>query len=224
MTEQDLREQYVKTAEKYLGAARGSEMFEALRKIYNTFRPLPRGYAVKADDQWCAMFVSAIAILCGLTDIIAVECSCSRMVNMYQALGRWIEDESIVPEIGDIILYDWDDTGKGDCRGDPDHVGIVVAADAKHVKLIEGNISGSKVAYRTIAVNARYIRGYAKPDYARLADALDIGDPSAWARESCLKAVRQGVVAGYGEGDYGWQDNITREQLVVIMDRLGLLD
>ena len=47
--------------------------------------------------------------------------------------------------------------------------------------------------------------------------------PSAWAKESCEKAVKKGIVQGYGDGTYGWQDNITREQMIVILDRLGLI-
>lgn len=37
------------------------------------------------------------------------------------------------------------------------------------------------------------------------------------------KAIEKGVIKGYENGDYGWNDPITREQLVTILDRLGLL-
>lgn len=37
-------------------------------------------------------------------------------------------------------------------------------------------------------------------------------------------AIDKGVVKGYGNGVYGWTDNLTREQFVVILGRLGMLD
>ena len=50
-----------------------------------------------------------------------------------------------------------------------------------------------------------------------------VDQPSDWAKESCDKAVKAGIVAGYGNGKFGWKDPITREQFCVILDRLGLL-
>lgn len=37
------------------------------------------------------------------------------------------------------------------------------------------------------------------------------------------KAIEKGVIKGYGNGDYGWKDAMTREQFITILDRLGLL-
>lgn len=37
-------------------------------------------------------------------------------------------------------------------------------------------------------------------------------------------AVDAGIVKGYGNGVYGWTDNMTREQFIVILGRLGLLN
>ena len=57
----------------------------------------------------------------------------------------------------------------GDNAGQPDHVGIVVACTDGMMTIIEGNCDNA-VKLRQIAVNARYIRGYGCPDYARKAD------------------------------------------------------
>lgn len=38
------------------------------------------------------------------------------------------------------------------------------------------------------------------------------------------KAIKKGVIKGYGNGNYGWEDPMTREQFIVILDRLGLLN
>lgn len=48
-------------------------------------------------------------------------------------------------------------------------------------------------------------------------------EPDSWAKKSCDKAIAKGVISGYGGGVYGWKDMVTREQLCVILDRLGLI-
>jgi lysozyme len=45
-----------------------------------------------------------------------------------------------------------------------------------------------------------------------------------WARTSVEKAARCGVIAGVAPGVFGLGQTITREQLAVILDRLGLLE
>lgn len=37
------------------------------------------------------------------------------------------------------------------------------------------------------------------------------------------RAIDKGVIHGYGNGEYGWTDPVTREQLVAILGRLGLI-
>ena len=36
-------------------------------------------------------------------------------------------------------------------------------------------------------------------------------------------AIEKGVIKGYGNGEYGWDDHVTREQLITILGRLGLI-
>lgn len=47
---------------------------------------------------------------------------------------------------------------------------------------------------------------------------------SHWAFESIKKATASGVIAGVAPGVFGLGQNVTREQLAVILDRLGLLE
>ena len=54
---------------------------------YNSHKPLARGYAMKYTDAWCATFVSAVSIKCGLTDILPTECSCGEMIALFKKLG-----------------------------------------------------------------------------------------------------------------------------------------
>ena len=171
MTELELRNKVVKTAEKYLGCKESDGTHRKIIDIYNAHKPLARGYAVKYTDAWCATFVSAVGIECGLTDIMPTECGCGKMLTLYKQLGRWQEVDNHVPQIGDIIMYDWGDLGNGDNTGSPDHVGIVAYISGNSMKIIEGNISDS-VAYRSMSVDGKYIRGYCLPDYASKADEV----------------------------------------------------
>ena len=94
------------------------------------------------------------------------------MIRLYQEIGRWVEDDAYAPSPGDVIFYDWQDSGIGDNVGQPDHVGIVVACTDGMMTIIEGNCDNA-VKLRHIAVNARYIRGYGCPDYASKADSAE---------------------------------------------------
>lgn len=154
----------VKQAEAWLGCKESDGSHKKIIDLYNTQRPLPRGYKVKYTDAWCATFVSAVAIKCGATDIIPTECSCQKMIDLCKAKGIWIENENRVPDAGEIIFYDWQDNGVGDNTGWSDHVGIVQKVVGNTIFVIEGNCSNS-VKVRVISVNAKFIRGYAKPKY-----------------------------------------------------------
>lgn len=165
MTENELRLKPVNVVKGWLGLNRADRSHKAIIDTYNSFKPLPRGYKVSYTDNYCATTISSAAIKAGLTDIIPRECSCGKMVEMFKKMGRWKENDAYVPKVGDVIFYNWGDNGKGDCTGWPDHVGYVAAVNGNKITVIEGNKAG-KVAYRTVTVNARYIRGYGIPDYA----------------------------------------------------------
>lgn len=169
MTEQEIRQKVVDTASSWLGTQEGTSRHAEMLNIYNAQRPLPRGTRMLSSWPWCAAFVSTVSLQCGLRDIMPTECGCPPMIRLYQELGRWIEDDAHVPCPGDVVFYDWQDSGVGDNVGQSDHVGIVVSCTNGTMTIIEGNCDNA-VKLRQIAVNARYIRGYGCPDYARKAD------------------------------------------------------
>ena len=121
------------------------------------------------EDPWCAAFVSAVGAACGLGDILYPDCSCPSMLAKYQAAGRFEEADEAIPRPGDLIFYDWQDSGQGDCRGEPDHVGLILEADEKSMLIIEGNLS-DRVGTRRIKADSRFIRGFGKPDYLGRSD------------------------------------------------------
>lgn len=154
----------IEQAIAWLGFNESDGTHKQIIDIYNTQRPLPVGYKVRYTDAWCATFVSAIAVKLGYTDIIPTECSCPRMITLFQKKGIWVENENRTPNPGDIIFYDWDDNGVGDNLGSPEHVGIVEKVANGRITIIEGNYSNS-VKRRTMSVNGKYIRGYGVPKY-----------------------------------------------------------
>lgn len=156
-------------ARSWLGRRESDGSHKYIIDIYNKHKPLARGYKVKYTDEWCATTISALAIQCGATDIIPTECGCGEMIKLCQQNGIWVENENRVPNPGDIIFYDWQDSGKGDNTGWADHVGIVEKVNGSTITVIEGN-KGEAVARRQIEVNAKGIRGYATPKHEKEAE------------------------------------------------------
>jgi CHAP domain./Cpl-7 lysozyme C-terminal domain. len=159
-----MRDKIVQFAIGCVGIQEGDVHHKDIIDTYNNHTPLARGYKMTYKDAWCATFISYLAIKMGITNIIPTECGCERMIELFKKLGEWIENDAYVPEKGDIIFYDWQDSGKGDNKGWSDHVGIVEYCDGKSMRVIEGN-KNDMVGRRIIAVDARYIRGYGVPKY-----------------------------------------------------------
>lgn len=173
MTEQELRQQVVGIARSWLGRNEADGSHREIIDLYNNGqpKPLPRNWKVRYADAWCATFTSACFIKAGLTNIMPTECGCGEMVELHQAAGIWKEDDGYRPEPGDIVFYDWQDNGKGDCTGWPDHVGIVESVSGDTIQVIEGNDKADAVGRRTICVDGKNIRGYSTPDYASVAQS-----------------------------------------------------
>lgn len=165
----------VELAKQYLGFNESDGTYKCFIKTYNSQPNLPRGYKVKNSDPWCAIFVSALAIEAGLTDIIPTECSCEEMLKRFKEMGCFVEEDAYLPRVGDIIFYDWQDNGKGDNQGWSDHVGIIEKITDKQISVIEGN-KGNAVGRRYIKPNAQYIRGFGVPNYSE-EDRPDLTPP-----------------------------------------------
>ena len=163
--EAEARQHLVDCALQWMGCNEADGSHKQIIDIYNNHTPLARGYKLKYSDPWCAATVSAAAIVAGYTDIIPTECSCGQMVSLFSKAGRWVEDDSYIPDVGDVIFYDWEDDSSADNTGWPDHTGFVVAVNNGIETVFEGN-KDNAVGYRTIAVNGKGIRGYGIPDYA----------------------------------------------------------
>lgn len=160
------RMKVVKVARRYIGVHEGSDIHHDIIDLYNTVKP--DGYKAKYSDHWCAEFVSACFISAYGKElaqrVFPLSASCIRMIAKAKKMHVWVESDRYHALPGDVVLYDWQDSGKGDNKGTPDHVGIVSATSKDGVVVIEGNYS-DKVKYRELKYNGRYIRGFITPHY-----------------------------------------------------------
>lgn len=148
----------------WIGYSENNGKHKKIIDIYNTISPIPAGYKVKYSDSWCAATISAAFHKAGYDNICPLECSCNRMIAKAQSMGIWVENDSFKPQPGDIILYDWQDSGIGDNKGSSEHVGVVESVSGNTINVIEGNYS-DQVKRRQIKVNGKFIRGFITPKF-----------------------------------------------------------
>lgn len=156
--------QVLDAARTYIGCKESDGSHKKIIDLYNSHKPLARGYAVQYRDAWCDTFVSAVAIKAGAVSLIGTECGCEEHIKIFKNKGIWIEDGRIAPKTGDIILYNWDDSTQPN-DGYSDHIGYVESVSGGTITVIEGNYNNA-VGRRTISVGHGNIRGYARPKYA----------------------------------------------------------
>lgn len=193
------RNTVLKLARSWLGKNERDGSYKEIIDIYNSYSgQLPRNIKMQYNWSWCACTVSALAIKLGYTDIMPIEISCGYLIEKAKQMGIWQENDGYVPKPADEVLYDWDDSGKGDNIGWPDHVGLVDAVyeNAGYFVVLEGNYSDS-VKRRTISINGKYIRGFITPKYDD-----DITYAEAIPENKDLTTVAREVISGqWGSGD-----------------------
>jgi LysM repeat protein len=201
------REQVVKIAESFIGCVRGDARH---KEIIDTFNKLqPDGWPMNYVAAWCAAFVSAIAILVfGKTQaakLFPLSANCGTIIYKAKKMGIWVERDSYIPSPGDWIIYDWDDTGKGEDTTGADHVGIVKSVSGGKITVIEGN-RNDKCAYREIPVDGRYIRGFVTPNYPASTSTskppATTNPATTTTKKPTITEAANNVIAGkYGNGD-----------------------
>lgn len=202
MTEEQVRQKIVSVMQGWIGCKESDGSHRKIIDAYNSHRPLPRGYAVKYTDAWCATTTSAAAVKAGYTDIVPLECSCYYIVENAKKMGIWKENDGYTPKPGDLIIYDWEDsTGSSrDNTGAPDHIGMVESVSGGSFVVIEGNKSNA-VGRRTMAINGRYIRGFICPNYASKATSSGSGADTGSNTKKTTEQIAKEVIAGkWGNG------------------------
>lgn len=185
----------------WIGYSEANGKFRQIIDLYNSHQPLARGYAVQYTDEWCDTAVSAAAIQAGCVDLIGTECGCENHIEIFKEKGIWIEDGTIVPLPGDIILYNWD------CQVQPndgysDHIGYVESVSGQMITVMEGNYN-EEVAGEVI--QGKYANGE-----ERRKKLCDMGyDPDAVQREVNRQLSQNEAPAEY----YVVQENDTLSEI-----------
>lgn len=179
----------------WIGYSEANGKFKQIIDLYNSHKPLARGYAVQYNDEWCDTTVSAAAIKADAVDLIGIECGCEEHVKIFKQKGIWIEDGTITPQPGDVIVYNWDDNTQPN-DGYSDHIGYVESVFGKTITVIEGN-KGEAVARRLLPIGWGYIRGFARPEYASGGSTA----PSTPTPISVAEIAQDVIKGVYGNGD-----------------------
>lgn len=178
----------------WIGYSEANGKYIEILNVYNSHKPLARGCAIKPSDEWCDATVSAAAIKAGAVDLIGTEVGVEKHVDIFKSKGIWIEDGSIKPQAGDIIVFNWDDSSQPN-DGWSDHIGYVEQVSGNTITCIEGNMSES-VGRRTINVGWGYIRGFARPKYASGGVA-----PKPNPDKSISEVAQEVIQGAWGNGD-----------------------
>ena len=193
------RQAVVDVIRSWEGKKESDGSYKSIIDIYNSYKgTFPRGVKMKYSYAWCACTWSAIAIKLGYTDIMPIEISCGYLVEAAKKMGCWKENDGYVAQPGDAILYDWQDTGKGDNTAWPDHVGVVIETheNAGYFVVLEGNYDNA-VKRRTLSINGKYIRGFIAPKFVE-----NVVIKPAQVSGKDIKTLAREVIAGtWGSGE-----------------------
>lgn len=171
-----------KYALTFVGIRQGTKQHHNIIDAYNNgVKPLPRGYRVTYNDEWCATFASMIMLRCGAKNA-PYECS------VYYMWKKSVQQKQTTktPHVNDLIVYDWGNNGT------LDHVGIIYKIVGSTLYVVEGNRS-RQVGTRIISKTSNEIEGYIH---------VKTSDSSNGGNSNNINSVVNRVISGaYGNGD-----------------------
>lgn len=139
----DARENVIKVANSQLGYAESTENYivDDNNEMYGYSRY--GAWFGNAYGDWCAMFASFCLHYAGIEDM-PLDASCPQWIDeLRQEPYKLYRDASdYVPEPGDLVFFDWNNSGESD------HVGLVSEVDVsddgtlERIQTIEGNKIG----------------------------------------------------------------------------------
>lgn len=152
-------------AEKYVGCKQGDKRHRDLVNTFNTVEP--HGNVGNYTCAWCAITWTALMIKSGHTmNNAPMGYNCGTLIEDAKRLKMWEERDNVKPKIGWGVIYNWSDSGYGDCTTGASHVGIVSEVHKDTFVVIEGNKGTTRACgKRTMSINGRYIRGFIKQKY-----------------------------------------------------------
>lgn len=122
---------------------------------------------------WCAIFQTYHLRKVGIpTSVCPNFAGCTTIRDSFLIpKGIWKLKGTYTPKPGDLILFDWEDTGNNKL----DHVGMVIKVDGNKVYTVEGNSKGGYttygVRYKSYPLTSSYIVGYGALNYESITDS-----------------------------------------------------
>ena len=104
MTEIEKRNKVCAQARAWLGRKEADGSHKEIIDLYNKNR-LPGTYAMSYADPWCAAFVSAVGMACGLRNVVLPHVNCDGMIASYKLAGCWVEDDAYIDHCLEITAY-----------------------------------------------------------------------------------------------------------------------
>lgn len=123
----------------------------------NNYNKYAESYG-NANQPWCGYFISWCARQAGIPKAVIPDAG---LASAFYGIGTYHSRTSgYVPQIGDILLYDYN------YNNSPDHVSIVekYTASTKTVTVIDGNWS-DKVSNHTASMSNADVMGFVTPAY-----------------------------------------------------------
>lgn len=191
------RDKFIKLAKSQEGVS-GEASERYMREIFPQLDP---------KSSWCATFVSWCAKNAGITEEqFPPHASCTIGRDLMKERGFWRE-RSYFPKTGDIVYFDWDNSG--DC----DHVGIVLTAYGGQVQTIEGNKDNSVKCGRYKTKSPKIV-GYAVLPLSELDN-----QPESYAQDAVAWATENGILIGDETGDLHLKAALSRQDAAVMLYR-----
>lgn len=201
-------QQFVNEALKLVGTKHGSSAYNQLVKDYNGnlskviagggLNPAPRNVGLSTDMSsgmydWCAGFVSVVAVRLGIASIVGYEIAAERLGRQqHQSKGTWVG--KVKPQVGDLVIFKWTNPTPGAWA---DHIGIVRKVDGNTFWVVEGNVGSPRSVSdsRSFSYLDARVLGFARPKFATAATPTPT--PS-----KTIEEVAKEVIAGkWGNGD-----------------------
>lgn len=186
------------------------------------------GWEVSGPDyKWCVVGLWWVFKHAGEGQAFfggAKTASCGTLRNWYKAQGQTVPKADGMA--GDLVFFNF----HGGTL--PEHAGLIVERKTYGwYQTIEFNTSpgeeGSQDNGGCVALKTRHISQIVevcRPKYKEEEPVMADDLTEHWAEASCRKAKAKAVMKGYPDGTWKPDKELTRAELAVILDRLGLLD
>ena len=190
--------QGIRDPQEYLETIRADGYATSFSYVEDCMKVIRQYELTRFDEGGCeTMAKTAESVLDVMRGWLGFSEANGKFKEIFKKLGIWIEDGTITPEPGYVIVYNWDKAAQPN-DGYSDHIGFVEKVSGGMVTAIEGN-RGEKVARRVIPLGWGYIRGYAAPQYEKAVNGNG-GNPGTGKKS--VEDVAKEVLAGkWGNGE-----------------------